>query len=90
LVVTDPGWLTLFWTIWLILLAGGFVAAETVALVSRGRGGTLTEFTKRQLGVSPPRPRRKWTVATFTAALVVLTVFLVPHMTYWPWRWFWE
>jgi hypothetical protein len=88
--MTDPGWLTWVWTAWLILLAGGFVAAETVALLHRGRGGTLTEWTKRHLGVYPLRPRRKWTVATFTTALVVLTVFLVPHMTHWPWRWFWE
>jgi hypothetical protein len=88
--VTDPGWLTLFWVVWLALLTVGFVFAETVALLHPGRGGALTEFTRRHLGVYPPRPRRKWTVATFTATLVVLTVYLIPHMTRWPARWFFE
>jgi hypothetical protein len=88
--MTDPGWTTWFWAIWLALLAGGFVAAQTVALLNPGRGGTLSEWTRRQLGVYPPRSRRRWTVAAFTATLVALTVWLVPHMTYWPARWFFE
>jgi hypothetical protein len=82
--------LTWFWLAWLTVLTGGFVFAQTVALVDPGRGGTLSEWTRRQLGVNPPRPRRRWAVATFTTVLVVLTVWLVPHMTYWPWRWYWE
>lgn len=88
--MNDPAWLDWFWPAWLAVLAVGFIVAETVALVSKGRGGALTEWTKRQLGVDPPRKRRRWTVATFTVALVALTVWLTPHMTHWPARWFWE
>jgi hypothetical protein len=88
--MTDPGWLTWFWAAWLALLTVGFVFAQTVALLDPGRGGTLSEWTRRQLGVSPPRPRRKWTVAAFTTALVLLTVWIIPHMTHFPARWFFE
>lgn len=88
--VSDPAWLDWFWPAWLGLLAAGFVVAETVALVSRGRGGALTEKTKRWLGVDPPRPWRHRAVLAFVLVLVGLTVWLVPHMTHWPARWFWE
>lgn len=88
--MTDPAWLDVFWPVWLAVLTLGFVVAETVALVHKGKGGALTEWTKRALGVDPPRPWRKWAVGSFTAALAVLTVWLIPHMTHWPARWFWE
>jgi hypothetical protein len=88
--VSDPSWLAWFWAVWLTLLVAGFILAETVALVHPGRGGALTEWTKRHLGVHPPQPRRKWAILVFVAGLTGLTIWLIPHMTHWPFIWPWE
>jgi hypothetical protein len=79
----DPAWLDWFWPAWLALLAGGFAFAETWALVSRGRGGTLSEKLRRWLGLDPPRPGRRWAFVVVTVALVGVAVWLPGHLAGW-------
>lgn len=86
----DPAWLRTFWPVWLALLALGFAVAETIAIVNPGKGGTLTERVRLWLGVDPPAPRRRGSAGAFAAVLLALAVWLVPHMTDWPWSWPWE
>lgn len=77
---TDPAWLDWFWPAWLIVLAGGFVFAETWALISRGRGGTLSEKTRRWLGVEPRRPWRRWTLLGLTVVLLGFAAWFPLHI----------
>lgn len=86
----DPRWLTVFWPLWLAVLALGFAVAETVGVVSKGKGGTLTERVKLWLGVDPPKPRRRWAAGVFLAALALFAVWFGPHISGWPFTWFWE
>jgi len=87
----DPAFLrTWYWPVLAAILAVGFAFGETWALVRKGKGGTATENIKKALGVDPPRKWRRVAVASFTAGILALAVWLVPHITHWPWTWFWE
>lgn len=87
----DPAFLrTWYWPLLAAILVVGFAFGETWAIVNKGKGGTATERIKAALGVDPPRRRRRVAVASFVAAALVLVTWAVPHLTHWPFTWFWE
>ena len=73
----DPGWLRRWWPLWLAVVALGFAVPETVALVSTGDGGTLSEMTREWLGMSPDGTGG-------TIGWVVLTVLLAAFAVWFP------
>lgn len=83
----DPQWLRRWWPLWLAVVALGFAVPETVALVSGGDGGTLSEMTREWLGLAPDG-------AGMTVGWVVLTVILAGFAVWfpvhlrrgWPWE----
>jgi hypothetical protein len=77
-----PSWA---WVAWLAMSAGTFAILETIALINRRLGDTLSENTRRWLGITPARPVRRYTVPAFAAALVVFVVWFVPHIIWSLW-----
>lgn len=73
----DPAWLRRWWPLWLVVVALGFAVPETVALVSNGEGGTLSEMTREWLGLDPDG-------GGMTAGWVVLTVVLAGFAVWFP------
>lgn len=65
------------WVIWLAVTAVSFVVLETVALV---KGETLSEVTRRWLGVDPPKPWRRLTIGLFASLVTALAEWFVPHI----------
>ena len=73
----DPAWLRRWWPLWLALVVLGFAVPETVALVSTGEGGTLSEMTREWLGLDPDG-------AGTTVGWVILTVILAGFAVWFP------
>lgn len=71
----------------MVLVALGFAVPETIALVSTGEGGTLSEMTREWLGLAPDG-------GGMTAGWVALTVLLAGFAVWfpihlkkgWPWE----
>lgn len=81
----DAGFLrTWYWPVFLAAAAVAFVVPEVIALVDPGRGGTLSEWTRRALGVQPAAPRRRWAAAGFAGGLLLFVAWFVPHIL-WDW-----
>lgn len=76
----DPAWLRRWWPLWIVLVALGFAVPETVALVSPGDGGTLSEMTREWLGISADGGG--WTAGwvVLTAALAAFAVWFPVHL----------
>lgn len=71
----------------MVLVALGFAVPETVALVSTGEGGTLSEMTREWLGMSPDGTGGTigWTV--LTVVLAGFAVWFPVHLRKgWPWE----
>ncbi len=68
------------WTIWLLLAAVSFAVLETIGLINRRPGDTLSENTRRWLGTD--RTWRTWGALSFVAALVGFVVWFVPHIVF--------
>ena len=65
---------------WLVV----FLVVEGYALAT-GRT-TLSAWIRRQLGITPPQPRRAWLAPLFAAVLLAFPVWFVPHIEGWlPW-----
>jgi hypothetical protein len=75
---------TAIWAIWAALALGSFVVLETIALVDRRRGDTLSERTRALLGIYPVRAVRRVAVPVFAAVLVIFVGWFVPHII-WGW-----
>lgn len=65
----DPGWLRMWWPLFLVLGGLAFAVPETIALVAPGDGGTLSEMTREWLGIAPDGTGG-------TVGWVILTVIL--------------
>jgi hypothetical protein len=70
----------LLWIIWLAVVAAPFAALETIAIVDKRKGNTLTATTRRWLGIDPPNKRRRIGIPAFTAALLIFTGWFLPHI----------
>lgn len=77
-----PAWA---WVVWLSLLGGSFAVLEGIALRNRRTGDTLSENTRRWLGINPARPGRRASMAVFAGTLIAFTAWFVPHILFdWP------
>ena len=76
----DPGWLRIWWPLFLVVGALAFAIPETIALISPGDGGTLSEMTRDLLGISPDGTGGTigWTV--LTVALAAFVVWFSVHL----------
>lgn len=84
-IARDPSWLRRYWPGFLALAALAFAAPETIAITSDGTGGTLSEWTRDQLGTSSGALTAGWWAVT--AGLAVFTVWFSGHLVkFWPWE----
>jgi hypothetical protein len=71
----------LIWALWLTFaVAIPFAILETIAIVDKRRGNTLTATTRRWLGIDPPNKRRRIGIPLFTAALLIFAVWFGFHI----------
>lgn len=83
----DPAWLRRWWPLWTVLVALGFAVPETVALVSTGEGGTLSEMTREWLGLAPDGGGMTAGWVALTVALAGFAVWFPVHLKKgWPWE----
>jgi hypothetical protein len=75
---------TAVWAIWAAVTLGSFLVLETIALVDRRRGDTLSERTRALLGIYPVRSARRVAVPVFAAVLLIFVGWFVPHII-WGW-----
>lgn len=87
----DPGWLRKWWPAWLAVLALGFAAPETVAIVAGGEGGTLSEQARQWLGTEDGGLTAGWVV--LTTVLAAFSLWFPIHLLrrrdgsgFWPWE----
>lgn len=73
------------WIAWLVVSLGGFIVLETIALVNRKRGDTLSENIRRWLGIDPPNPAARIGIPVFVAALIIFIVWFIPHIVFQIW-----
>lgn len=69
------------WAGWLIAVAVSFAFLEGYALWTKRTGDTLSENTRRWLGIQPVRPWRRWGVGLFSAVLMGFVAWFLPHIT---------
>lgn len=66
MVIPEWAWLT-----WLAVSAGVFAVMEGIALANKDKSpDTLSEFTRKWLGIEPYSKRRRVTVPLFVGGLV--------------------
>jgi hypothetical protein len=81
----DPQWLRRYWPVGLAVAALAFVGPEAFAIISQGEGGTLSEWTRDQLGTSDGQATAGWW--TLTALLAAFAVWFPIHLRRgWPWE----
>lgn len=84
-VARDPGWLRRYWPVGLAVAALAFVGPEAVAIVADGEGGTLSEWSRDQLGTSDGQATMGWWA--LTAVLAGFAVWFPVHLRRaWPWE----
>lgn len=69
-------WATV-WAVWLIAAALSFGILEALSWREKS---TLSAVLRRWLGVDPPQPRRRVTVAVFVNALTAFLAWFIPHI----------
>lgn len=82
---------TLIWAVWAITAAVSGGVLETIALIDRRKGDTLSEKTRALLGIEPVKPIRRVAIPVFVAVFVGFVAWFVPHIVlqwgWWdPWR----
>lgn len=81
----DPGWLRLYWPVWLALVVLTFAVPETVAIVASGEGGTLSEMTREWIGTTEGQASAGWVAMTVVAGGAA--VWWIGHTrSWWPWE----
>jgi hypothetical protein len=81
----DPGWLRRYWPVGLAVAALAFVGPEAFAIAYQGDGGTLSEWTRDQLGTSDGQATIGWWA--LTAVLAGFAVWFPVHLRHgWPWE----
>lgn len=74
----DPPWLRRYWPLGLAVAALAFVGPEALAIVHDGEGGTLSEWSRDQLGTSDGQATAGWW--TLTALLAGFAVWFPLHL----------
>lgn len=87
---SDPAWLNWYWPIFTVVALLAFAIPEAIGIINEGKGGSYTESIKKWLGVDPSKTSRRVGSTIFIAALVLFTIWFVPHITEWPASWPWE
>lgn len=72
-----PSWV---WIAWLAVTGLSFAGFETVALVDRRSGDTLSENIRSWLGIEPKRPWRRIAIPVFIGALLTFVAWFIPHI----------
>jgi len=81
----DPGWLRRYWPVGLAVAGLAFVGPEAFAIVHDGDGGTLSEWSRDQLGTSSGQATAGWW--TVTGLLAAFAVWFPVHLRRgWPWE----
>lgn len=81
----DPGWLRLYWPVWLALVVLTFAVPETIAIIASGDGGTLSEMTREWIGTTEGQASAGWIVMTVVAG--GSAVWWIGHTrSWWPWE----
>lgn len=70
------------WAAWLALTLGSFAVLETIGLVTNAEGDTLSEATRRWLGIEPVAPWRIAGMVTFSVALLGFVAWFLPHVLF--------
>lgn len=73
------------WIAWLVVCLGGFAVLETLALINRRRGDTLSENIRRWLGIDPPNPVARIGIPAFVGVLVIFLIWFIPHIVFQIW-----
>lgn len=71
------GWL---WLLWIGGVIVTFAVLEGIAIRNKPHGDTLSEYTRRWLGISPRRWHRLLGIPVFTVTAVGFVVWFVPHI----------
>lgn len=74
-----PEWL---WIVWLALVGMSFIILETWAIFSKKVGDTLSERTRKWLGLEPEKPFRIAASSAFAMVLVLFVAWFVPHILF--------
>jgi hypothetical protein len=72
-----PSWI---WIGWLVVTGLSFAVLETIALIDRRRGDTLSENIRAWLGIDPVRPQRRIAIPVFIGAFLTFVAWFVPHI----------
>ncbi|MFD8531518.1 hypothetical protein ACFV0L_29270 [Streptosporangium canum] len=72
-----PSWA---WITWAASSLIGFCVLEFVALTNKRESDTLSENLRRWLGISPPRPVKRYAIPVFVGGLVGFVIWFVPHI----------
>jgi hypothetical protein len=70
------------WAAWLTFMAASFALLETIGLLTAADGDTLSEATRRWLGIEPAQPWRIAGMVAFAAALLGFTSWFLPHILF--------
>lgn len=83
----DPGWLRVWWPMFVVLGALAFAVPETIALVAPGDGGTLSEMTREWLGIAADGTGGTVGWVILTVVLGGFAVWFPVHLRRgWPWE----
>lgn len=67
------------WLIWLVVVAASFAILEGIGLVNRKKGDTLSENTRRWLGITPKKRMTAGAIG-LGVALVGFVIWFWPHI----------
>ena len=77
-------WWRKTWAIWVVVTAASFAVLETIGLVRRQTGDTLSEATRHWLGIERGKALKGGAYA-FAAALIAFVAWFIPHILFQVW-----